>query len=288
VSANVQFPQTPFLDDRGYISVAWRQWLLNPQFLTIAFGGVLGVSSGGTALTSGNSGGVLAFIGSDTIASSAALDIHGLVVGGGAGGVPATIGVGANGQVLLGNTSAAPAWGTVSGDGSITALGVLTVTETGGVAFTAYATATIGQLPGTATNDDAAAGKIGQYVSSTLASGSAVSLTTGIPANVTSISLTAGDWDVTGVVDFAFGATTSYTALMGGISTTANTFGAQDSRFDFETPAAVPTATTAPAWVVPVVRLSLAATTTVYLVAAANFTVSTLGTYGTIRARRMR
>ena len=288
MSTNIQFPQTPFVDTNGYVSIAWRQWLLNPQFVSINLGSTVPVSSGGTGIDSGTSGGILAFTGPSTIASTVLLPLHALIVGGGAGGAPSPLGVGADGQVLLGNTSAAPAWGTVSGDGSITALGALTVTETGGVAFTAYATATIGQLPGTATNDDAAAGKIGQYVSSTLASGAAVSLTTGVPANVTSISLTAGDWDVTGVVDFAFGATTSYTALLGGISTTANTFGAQDSRFDFETPAAVPTATTAPAWVVPVVRLSLATTTTVYLVAAANFTISTLGAYGTIRARRMR
>jgi hypothetical protein len=36
------------------------------------------------------------------------------------------------------------------------------------------------------------------------------------------------------------------------------------------------------------VRLSIAATTTVFLVAQCTFTVSTLSAYGTIRARRMR
>lgn len=145
-----------------------------------------------------------------------------------------------------------------------------------------------GNIQGTATNDNATAGYIGEYVSSTIASGSAVSLTTNTTANVTSISLTAGDWDVTGVVDFQYGATTSITNLVGGSSTTSATLGARDTFFDFETAANVPTATADAAFVIPTTRISIAATTTVYLVAQATFTVSTLKAYGTIRARRMR
>lgn len=132
------------------------------------------------------------------------------------------------------------------------------------------------------------AGSVGEYVSSTVATGSSVSLTTNTTANITSISLTPGDWDVTGVVDFTFGATTSYTNLQGGVSTTSATIGGQDSYFDFETAATVPTATKDPAFTVPTVRLTLTSTTTVYLVAQATFTVSTLKAYGTLRARRVK
>ena len=53
-------------------------------------------------------------------------------------------------------------------------------------------------LAGVTTNSNAAAGIVGEYISSSIASGSAVSLTTGVSANVTSISLTAGDWEVYG------------------------------------------------------------------------------------------
>jgi hypothetical protein len=143
-------------------------------------------------------------------------------------------------------------------------------------------------IQGTATNDSAAAGYIGEYVSSTIVTGSSVALTTNTTANVASISLTAGDWDVTGVIDFTFGATTSYTNLQGGISITSATIGAQDSFFDLENAATVPTATKDPAFVCPTIRISIAATTTVYLVAQATFTVSTLKAYGTISARRAR
>ena len=143
-------------------------------------------------------------------------------------------------------------------------------------------------LFGTTTNDNAAAGSIGEYIKSTVATGASVALTTDVVANVTSVSLTAGDWDCTGVVDFTFGATTSYTNLVGGISTTSATLGGQDTAFDFETPAAVPTAGADASWVVPTVRLSLAATTTVYLIAKGTFTVAGLNAYGTIRCRRVR
>lgn len=142
-------------------------------------------------------------------------------------------------------------------------------------------------IPGVTTNSNAPAGYLGEYVSSTVAAPGAA-LTTATTANVTSISLTAGDWDVTGVVDFRFGATTSYTNVTGGISTASATLGGQDTGFDFATPAQVPTAAADQAWTVPTVRLSLAATTTVYLVAQGTFTVSTLSAYGTIRARRVR
>lgn len=143
-------------------------------------------------------------------------------------------------------------------------------------------------IRGTTTNDNANAASIGEVISSTIATGSSVSLSTGTTSNVTSISLTAGDWDCTGAVDFTFGATTNYTNLVGGISTTSATLGGQDANFDFETPGAVPTATADSTFVVPVVRESLASTTTVFLVTQATFTVSTLKAYGTIRCRRMR
>lgn len=73
--------------------------------------GVLGVANGGTGLASGTSGGVLAFTASTTLASSGALTQHGVVIGGGAGAVPTSTGAGTNGQLLVGVTSADPAWG---------------------------------------------------------------------------------------------------------------------------------------------------------------------------------
>lgn len=53
-----------------------------------AFSGALPVSSGGTGLTSGTSGGILAFTGATTLASSGALTANLPVIGGGAGVAP--------------------------------------------------------------------------------------------------------------------------------------------------------------------------------------------------------
>lgn len=147
---------------------------------------------------------------------------------------------------------------------------------------------------GTATNDNAAVGVIGEIVTATVASGSAVSLTTATAADITSISLTAGDWDVSGQIVHNAGATTNVTLLNAAISLTSATLPTQaggsglgtDPLSIFRQAAAVPggalTTSVGP------VRLSIAATTTVYLVVSDTFTVSTMTGYGTIRARRVR
>lgn len=149
-------------------------------------------------------------------------------------------------------------------------------------------------LVGTSTNNNAAAGQVGEVVASSIASGAAVALTTGVTANVTSISLTAGDWDVTAQVDHLLGATTSITQLNAGISLATGTLAAQAGGSGLGTD---PTSTESFAAMIPTanisqavgpVRISLSVTTTVYLVAQDAFTVSTASAFGTIRARRER
>lgn len=141
-------------------------------------------------------------------------------------------------------------------------------------------------ITGTTTNDNAAAGKVGEFITASIATGSSVSLTSGTTANVTSISLTSGDWNVFGVVDFNPGATTVTTYFQGGISQTTATLGAQDTFFS--NTFAIATTSTDASEVCPVLRVSLATTTTIYLVAKAGFTISTLKAYGTVSARRVR
>lgn len=143
-----------------------------------------------------------------------------------------------------------------------------------------------GQVPGTSTNDNSAAGKVGEVILSTVAV-STVSLSTGTAANITSISLTAGDWDVYGLIDYHPGGSTTASYLQGGISQTSGTLGSQ------ETIASDPFAIAAglgvdPGIVVPPQRVNLASTTTVYLVAKAGFALSTLTGGGILWARRAR
>lgn len=144
------------------------------------------------------------------------------------------------------------------------------------------------KLKGTNTNDAAAAGYVGEVITSTIAVGSAVSLTTGVQANVTSISLTAGDWDVSGVVLMDSGATTNITRVTAGTSSTSATADVTKGYYSHIHSGYVPGGGQFRAMPLNTSRFSLSGTTTIYLVALANFTVSTCTAYGTISARRVR
>jgi hypothetical protein len=146
---------------------------------------------------------------------------------------------------------------------------------------------------GTVTNDNAGAGHVGEIVTATVAVGSAVSLTTATGTNVASISLTAGDWDLSGQVDFVLAGVTA-TLFQSGISLTTATLPSQAGGSGLGTDAlvGVPLLTTVLSATygqsIAPVRLSLAASATVYLVAQSAFSAGTNTAYGTIRARRMR
>lgn len=162
-----------------------------------------------------------------------------------------------------------------------------TMVGLGNVDNTSDATKLAAARLGTTTNDNAAAGNIGEYVEATLVSGSATALTTGTAKTIVSISLTAGDWDVSGTVYFSPAATTSITLFKAGISTTTDTDDNTPGHYAQRAFAAqVPNAGNS--IVTPTVRISLAATTTIYLVANQVFTVSTMNGFGHICARRVR
>jgi hypothetical protein len=155
--------------------------------------------------------------------------------------------------------------------------GLLSLQRTGGVA-----------VQGTNTNDNASAGYVGEYISGSREVGSLLALTPGTPVNVTSISLTAGDWLVNAQAYLNLAATTSYTSFISSISGTSATLDSTAGRLmRFDTPAAVPGNTNI-TFGAMTYRLKLAATTTVYLVSQATFTVSTANTWGYIGATRLR
>jgi hypothetical protein len=83
--------------------------------LAITYSGTaLPVANGGTGLTSGTSGGVLAYTATGTLASSGALTQYGVVIGGGAGAAPTSTAAGTSTTVLHGNASGTPTFGAVS------------------------------------------------------------------------------------------------------------------------------------------------------------------------------
>ena len=145
-------------------------------------------------------------------------------------------------------------------------------------------------LAGTVLGDNAAAGMIGEYISSEITTVGQVPLTTNTGANVTSISLTAGDWDVKGSVAFLVGTGTSVSFIAGAINTVSAALPAAPAQGGvniFTQPPTVQGAGTD--FILQAARrLSLAATTTVYLVARSTFTIGTMAAYGFIGARRAR
>lgn len=144
------------------------------------------------------------------------------------------------------------------------------------------------EISGTTTNNNAAAGLIGEYVSSLIAVGSPQSMSTGAATNITSISLTAGDWDVAGSVNIInTGSTvTGSPNVQSGISSTSATLPTDGS--ECSTGILGVTLTNTDGIALPRKRFSIAATTTVYLVAKATFTIGTFGGYGSLNARRVR
>jgi len=139
-----------------------------------------------------------------------------------------------------------------------------------------------GQIPGTSTNDNASAGNVGQFITG---SAGGVSLTNSTPANITSISLTAGDWDVWGI--FSGAATGNITTWLGSVSSTSGTAGGLGTLGTalLETPASSGTQSVIPTGTA---RFSLSTTTTIYLVGQCNFSTGTCTGAGTIGARRVR
>jgi hypothetical protein len=136
-------------------------------------------------------------------------------------------------------------------------------------------------IVGTTTNNDAAAGKVGEFISSVIPFASAVSLTTGTDANMTSISLTAGDWDVWGNVTFTpAGTITAYTAWISSSSASLpdRSLYCRDQASGLTSVVGI---------CVPQLRFSLSGTTTIYISATSTFS-STLTMCGGIYARRVR
>jgi hypothetical protein len=135
---------------------------------------------------------------------------------------------------------------------------------------------------GTTTNDNAATGSVGQLISNVVLLGSAVSLTTTVNADITSISLTAGDWDVWGNILF------NPTLIISSMSGWANSTSATQPDLTLVTVMQYTAATgSLNSLNIPYQRIFLSGTTTIYLSALCTFTGTCVG-FGGIYARRRR
>lgn len=130
------------------------------------------------------------------------------------------------------------------------------------------------------------AGCVGEYISSAVASGSAITLANNTNVDITSIVLTPGAWDVSGIVQFS--SLTAGTSQAGSVSTASVTIGAYGDR----TVSSTFTNTTVNdvGVSIPSVRILVpvgGGNKTMYLVAIATYTSGTCTGYGRISATRV-
>ena len=187
-------------------------------------------------------------------------------------------------RLLQEDATGTPSW-VVAGTGTVTSVSCF------GTAITASGTCiTTGQIPGTATNDNATAGNVGEYKSAIVLSAGAVNLTSGTAVDITALSLTAGDWDVSGLCATQPTGAVVTTVLICNITTTANTLNNAPSdggAMAFNN--ATQTAGGGQAITTDVARVSIAGTVTYHLVTQTTWSGGTsLGGYGKLRARRVR
>lgn len=202
----------------------------------------------------------------------------------------ATAGANSNITSLTGLTTPLGTWAGGLGANNSAATGI-PVFSSGAVTVTPSPA-----LLGISNGGSAAAGYVGEVICAQVTNGGTptgcttnsstpVSLTTGITANVASISLTAGDWIIFGTVCDIPGASTVISARVAEITTVSATL---SNAPNFGAISSIPFSNTGTGACFPVGQIiqNISATTTFYLVANNSFTTSTDAAYGFISARR--
>lgn len=145
-----------------------------------------------------------------------------------------------------------------------------------------------GQIPGTLTNDSAAAGRIGEFSESNIASGSAVAIgssSLGAATNITSLALTPGDWNVWVDAHCSIGAGTTVANFIAGLHTSSGARGGEEM---FRTGVGLAGAATESVTIGPI-RVSISSNTTYYYNMAASWSGGAgVSGFGALRARRAR
>ena len=250
----------------------------------VAVGGITGLGTGvgaALAVNVGSAGAPVLFNGAGgTPSSMTATNLTGTATGLTAGTASA---VAVGGITGLGTGVATALAANVTGSGSIVLANAPTFV-TGTVTAPSITFSSTSGVIGTTTNNNAAAGSVGEFVSSQILFASATSLSNNTPKNITSISLTAGDWDVYANVYFN-PSTTNVSSCIAAINTTSATLpdnsllsqngigGASEGALGL---------------VVLPQRISIGSTTTVYVIGQASFATGSCTACGGIYARRVR
>jgi len=141
-------------------------------------------------------------------------------------------------------------------------------------------------IKGINTNTAAAAGDVGEYIESFAGPVSAPATNT--YGDITSITLTAGDWDISAIAVSILNTGTSITSVAAGIGDTAGNSGSGSVLGNTLGYSAPPTSQYFPTITIPPKRVSLASTKTYYLKMWMSYSSGTPQFHGRISARRVR
>lgn len=198
---------------------------------------------------------------------------------------PIVIGAGAAinaANLLISSSNAA----SISNSGTFSYAGIDFVSTIGTINGTITSRGTLGNLAGTAP----VASSIGERIVSAVSVASAVALATNTAANMTSISLTPGIWDITMVGGFTSPTVTpTLTQARISINTVSATLSLAvgDSDIIFPVGIAPVTGVADSTMVLPTVRALVTTTTTYYGVARAIFSAGDISAYGRLSAVRV-
>ena len=143
-------------------------------------------------------------------------------------------------------------------------------------------------IKGVTDGSSAAAGMVGEVISSIVLSGSGVTVLTSAATNITSIVLTAGDWDISGEVFIGLG-TGVATAAHGWISNVSAVLPSSPSFITSRNSAVTSfTASSQPVLPLKTCRASTNSSVTYYLGTQVTFPSGSVTAWGTIWARRAR
>lgn len=233
-----------------------------------------GLVNGGTGISGGASGNVLIDTGGLLGEESTAA----FVLTGGALGTPSS--------GNLANTTGFPIAGVTGfGAGVLQAVQNAVGAASGLVGLNASGYTPANPQVGITSGAASAAGNVGEIIASDIPLAGAVPATSATPLNITSIALTAGDWDCWGMVATDPAGSTMTVAIAGGLSTASATLPNPPG-----TASLTWGTTTASGEVLPAFRVheNISSGITLFLVGQTGFSVSTSAMYGHIECRRMR
>lgn len=142
--------------------------------------------------------------------------------------------------------------------------------------------AQVAGIVGTTTSNSAQAGSIGEEIENT---SSGIALSSTVAGNIVGISLTAGDWDVTGGTEFQGTSNAAITFVASGVSIVSATLPASPLRATLAVTFPLNAEMTL---ALPTRRISLSSTTSVFIVAQINFSGGGAQALSYIMARRVR